>query len=161
MSRRGGARRKVAGQADLDASVAAMSVVLSRALHRLIADARGNADPVFEVQAVGQLVDAWAKSALAMIAAASPSQAEPRAAAAAVSNATASSPRPDDVHAEMLGALALIVDAARAGRPDVDAACVRFADMFSSCLRDAIAGAYLRTAAAFEEQLGLAPGIAN
>jgi hypothetical protein len=161
MSRRSSARRGPADQAAADASSAAMRAEMSRTLHRLVADTRANADPVFTAQAVAQLVDAWAESALTMIAAASSFQPKTGVADASLRVAATSCVPPDEVHGAMLAALAIIVDAARAGRPDVDTACLRFADTFSSCLRDAIAGAYLRTAAAFEDQLGLTPGIAN
>jgi hypothetical protein len=138
-----------------------MRAALSQALHRLVTDTRENPSPTFVAQAVADLVDVWAESALAMIDAASSGRPVPVAAAPAHGAAAGAVSNPDDVHAALLAALGLIVEATRAGSPDIDSACVRLADTFSACLRDAIAGAYLRTTAALEERLGIPPGIAN
>jgi hypothetical protein len=138
-----------------------MRATLSHALHKLVAETRENPEPVFAAQAVAQLADAWAQSALAMVAAASSASVAAVHASPEVTAATTQPTQPDDVHAAMLASLRLIVDGAREGQADIEVDCHRFADTFSACLRDAIAGAYLRAASAFEEQLGISPGIAN
>jgi hypothetical protein len=138
-----------------------MRHVLSEALHGLVASTRENHEPAFIAQAVAALVDAWSSSALAMIGAAAEAPQGAQKAASGRDPAVASPVQPDAVHASMLASLRLIVDAARAGSTDLDEPCLRFADTFSACLRDAIAGTFLRTTAAFEEQLGLAPGAVN
>ncbi len=161
MSRRRATPGAVATQADVDASLSSMQATLSHALHKLVAETRENPEPVFAAQAVAQLADVWAQSALAMIGAAVAASSAAARAAADLVTTPARPTHPDEVHTSMLVSLRLIADGARAGAPNVDADCQRFADTFTACLRDAIAGAYLRTAAAFEDQLGISPGIAN
>ncbi|MBW8824457.1 MAG: hypothetical protein JF567_09620 [Xanthomonadales bacterium] len=160
MALRKSRRRAFAGQADAEVALAAMRTALSQALHKLVDETRENPAPTFVARAVAHLVDAWTQAALSMITAASMASTAP---AAAPATEPARQIEPETVGAALLVSLRLIVDGVRAGRPDheIDVDCQRLADTFSTCLRDAIAGAYLRTATAFEEQLGIPPGIAN
>ena len=61
----------------------------------------------------------------------------------------------------MLDALRLIVEGARAGQPDIDNQCQRFADAFAQSVLEATADAYLRATAAVEQRLDLSAGLPN
>jgi len=65
------------------------------------------------------------------------------------------------VRCAVLEALNLIVEGARAGRPDIDEQCQRFADAFAQSVLEATAAAYLRATAAVEQRLGVSAGLAN
>ena len=170
MSRRKSRPQAAASQVDVDHALDGMQRELSAALHRLLADTKADPSAAFATHAVAGLVDAWAVAALEMIDAAarcavvaSSSTSKSRSVATVTPEARvpADSADPDSMRSALLESLKLIVEATRAGRPDVDEACAQFADTFAGCLRDAIASAYLRTATAFENELGISQGLMN
>lgn len=65
------------------------------------------------------------------------------------------------VRSSVLDALRLLVEGARAGRPDIDDQCQRLADALAQSVLEATADAYLRATAAVEQRLGVSAGLAN
>ena len=151
-----------ATEADRDAQLEQMRAEMTRVIYELLERVRAQPDAISVTQAVAAYVDAWSVSALEMIKAAAMAAFAGSAAVDAGTPAPASSSASiDALHGAIVNSLACIVAMARAGQSGVDDACRRFADCYTSCFGDAIAEISLRSMAAFEQRLGVDPGLPN
>jgi len=154
-------------EADRDARLEAMRVEMRHAVYGLLRTIETLPGVSSVAQAVEGFVDRSALAAIEMIeVAASTTFASSAAASAAADGATArgsfaSAASIEELHKAIIGALACIVGAARAGQPGVDEACHQFADSCTAWFADGIAKTGLRALVAIEQKLGVDPGLPN